>query len=110
MTLAQFVVRCDLYLEPDIITDLYRQGLVVVDRPTFLGFWDVIVEPGTWDHILSKWKISAVYDPLYWYLHKFICTCITARGKSCEWCTTTDLFFFYYLLYRRPCALVQGLA
>ncbi|KAJ0802164.1 hypothetical protein HanPI659440_Chr03g0126051 [Helianthus annuus] len=39
-----------------------------------------------------------------------LATSITGRGYSREWCTSTDLFFFYCLLYRRPCALAHGLA
>ncbi|KAM0071752.1 hypothetical protein Hdeb2414_s0001g00028831 [Helianthus debilis subsp. tardiflorus] len=37
-------------------------------------------------------------------------TSITARGHSCEWCTSTDVFFFYCLLYRRQCALAHDLS
>ncbi|KAF5761842.1 hypothetical protein HanXRQr2_Chr16g0769791 [Helianthus annuus] len=44
------------------------------------------------------------------YLHHLLATSISARGYSREWCTTTDLFFLYCLLYRRPCALAHGLA
>ncbi|KAJ0548507.1 hypothetical protein HanRHA438_Chr08g0368481 [Helianthus annuus] len=33
------------------------------------------------------------------YLHRLICTSITTRGKSREWCTSTNLFFLCCLLY-----------
>ncbi|KAM0039903.1 hypothetical protein Hdeb2414_s0012g00387431 [Helianthus debilis subsp. tardiflorus] len=48
--------------------------------------------------------------PLYRYLHRILSTSITARGHSREWCTSTDLLFFYCLLYMRPCVLAHGLA
>ncbi|MFS7936116.1 hypothetical protein Hanom_Chr05g00411651 [Helianthus anomalus] len=39
MTLAQFAVRCGLYLQEEIDTHVYTQGLVVVDKPTLLECW-----------------------------------------------------------------------
>ncbi|KAL9997781.1 hypothetical protein Hdeb2414_s0598g00922111 [Helianthus debilis subsp. tardiflorus] len=42
-------------------------------------------------------------------MHHMLATSIAACGYSREWCTTTDLFSFYCLLYRMPCALAHGL-
>ncbi|MFS7920531.1 hypothetical protein Hanom_Chr03g00225951 [Helianthus anomalus] len=44
------------------------------------------------------------------YLHSLIASSITTRGKSREWCMSGDLFFFYFLLYKRSCTLAHGLA
>ncbi|MFS7967516.1 hypothetical protein Hanom_Chr09g00786621 [Helianthus anomalus] len=44
------------------------------------------------------------------YFHKMISTSIIARNKSREWCTSSDLFFLYCLLYKRLCALAHVLA
>ncbi|MFS7901531.1 hypothetical protein Hanom_Chr01g00000771 [Helianthus anomalus] len=38
MTLVEFVVHCGVYLQADIGTYIYTRGLVVVDKPTLLGF------------------------------------------------------------------------
>ncbi|KAJ0942032.1 hypothetical protein HanPSC8_Chr03g0087101 [Helianthus annuus] len=43
-------------------------------------------------------------------MHHMFATSIAGHGYSREWCTSTDLFFLYCLLYRRPCALAHGLA
>ncbi|MFS7983510.1 hypothetical protein Hanom_Chr11g00975331 [Helianthus anomalus] len=80
--------------------------MVVVDKPTLLGFWDVVVEKDTWDHTLSKGRVSAIID----LLRRLVASSITACGKSREWCTSRDLFFFYWLLYKRSCALAHRLA
>ncbi|MFS7951752.1 hypothetical protein Hanom_Chr07g00598821 [Helianthus anomalus] len=104
MTRAQFAVHCGLYMKEEIETDVYTAGLVVVDRPTLLGFWQVIAGPNTWEHDKSKGRVSFISDPLYRYMHHMLATSIAARGYSREWCTGTNLFFFYSLLYRRPCA------
>ncbi|MFS7978287.1 hypothetical protein Hanom_Chr10g00913751 [Helianthus anomalus] len=63
----------------------------------------------TWDHLLSMGRVSAIVDPLHMYLRRPTSTSTTARGKSREWCTSGDLFFFYYLLYKRLCAPAHGL-
>ncbi|MFS7928096.1 hypothetical protein Hanom_Chr04g00316841 [Helianthus anomalus] len=44
MSLAEFAVHRGLYTEAEIATDLYTQGLIMVDKPTLLGFWVVIAE------------------------------------------------------------------
>ncbi|MFS7935969.1 hypothetical protein Hanom_Chr05g00409821 [Helianthus anomalus] len=44
------------------------------------------------------------------YFLKMLSTSVTARNKSREWCTSSDLFFLYCLFYKRPCALAHGLA
>ncbi|MFS7903455.1 hypothetical protein Hanom_Chr01g00024261 [Helianthus anomalus] len=74
--------------------------MVVVDKPTLQGFWDVVVEKDTWDHELSKGRVSTILDLLHRYLHRLITSYITIRGKSKEWCTCEDLFFFYCFLYK----------
>ncbi|KAF5821536.1 hypothetical protein HanXRQr2_Chr01g0015171 [Helianthus annuus] len=84
--------------------------MVVVDKPKLLGFWDVVAEKDTWDHELSKGRVSTIVDPLHRYLHRLIASSITTRGKSKEWCTCEDLFFFYCFVYKRSCALVHSLA
>ncbi|KAM0051315.1 hypothetical protein Hdeb2414_s0007g00235091 [Helianthus debilis subsp. tardiflorus] len=43
--------------------------MVVVDKPTLLGFWDVVAEKDTWNHELSKGMVSTIVDPLHRYLH-----------------------------------------
>ncbi|MFS7903573.1 hypothetical protein Hanom_Chr01g00025671 [Helianthus anomalus] len=65
MMLAQFAVHNGLYLQEEIDTDVYTQGLVVVDRPTLLWFCRVVAGVGTWEHDKSKGRISHVDDPLY---------------------------------------------
>ncbi|KAM0055397.1 hypothetical protein Hdeb2414_s0006g00205591 [Helianthus debilis subsp. tardiflorus] len=110
MTLAEFAVRCGLYMQEEIETEIYTAGLVVVEKPTLVGFWQVIAGENHWEHEKSKGRVSFVRDPLYRYLHHLLATSISACGYSREWCTTTDLFFLYCLLYRRPCALAHGLA
>ncbi|XP_022008406.1 uncharacterized protein LOC110907783 [Helianthus annuus] len=110
MTLAEFAVHCGLYMQEEIETEIYTAGLVVVEKPTLVGFWQVIAGADHWEHEKSKGRVSFVRDPLYRYLHHLLATSISARGYSREWCTTTDLFFLYCLLYRRPCALAHGLA
>ncbi|KAJ0820744.1 hypothetical protein HanPSC8_Chr16g0711651 [Helianthus annuus] len=94
----------------EIETEVYTTGLVVVDRPTLLGFWQVIAGANHWEHDKSKGRVSFIRDPLYRYMHHMLATSIAARGYNREWCTSTDLFFFYCLLYRRPCTLAYGLA
>ncbi|XP_035838170.1 uncharacterized protein LOC118485808 [Helianthus annuus] len=108
MSLAQFAVHSGLYTEAEIATDLYTKGLVMIDKPTLLGFWDLIADIRHWDHHQSKGRSTLIEDPLFRYLHKMISTSITARNKSREWCTSGDLFFLYCLLYKRPCALAYG--
>ncbi|MFS7988576.1 hypothetical protein Hanom_Chr11g01036491 [Helianthus anomalus] len=49
MTLAQFAVHCDLYLQDEIETDVYMSGLAVVDRPTLSWFWRVVAATDTWE-------------------------------------------------------------
>ncbi|MFS7969089.1 hypothetical protein Hanom_Chr09g00805061 [Helianthus anomalus] len=44
MSLADFAVHSGLYTEAEIATDLYTTGLVMVDKPTLLGFWAVIAD------------------------------------------------------------------
>ncbi|XP_035836908.1 uncharacterized protein LOC118484905 [Helianthus annuus] len=110
MTLAEFAVHCGLYMQEEIETEIYTAGLVVVEKPTLVGFWQVIAGADHWEHEKSKGRVSFVRDPLYRYLHHLLATSISARGYSRGWCTTTDLFFLYCLLYRRPCALAHGLA
>ncbi|KAF5761333.1 hypothetical protein HanXRQr2_Chr16g0763881 [Helianthus annuus] len=110
MTLAEFAVHCGLYMQGEIETEIYIAGLVVVAKPILVGFWQVIAGENHWEHDKSKGRVSFVRDPLYRYLQHLLATSISARGYSREWCTTTDLFFLYCLLYRRPCALAHGLA
>ncbi|MFS8026115.1 hypothetical protein Hanom_Chr16g01483151 [Helianthus anomalus] len=95
MTLAEFAIHSGLYLQDEIATDVYTQS------------WEVVLEADTWEHARAKGRISHVDDPLYRYL---ISTSMAAHGHSCLWCTSTDVFFFYCLLYRRSCALAYGLA
>ncbi|KAF5759506.1 hypothetical protein HanXRQr2_Chr16g0742081 [Helianthus annuus] len=97
-------------MQGEIETEVYTAGLVVVDRPTLLGFWQVIAGANHWEHDKSKGRVSFIRDPLYRYMHHMLATSIAARGYNREWCTSTDLFFFYCLLYRRPCTLAYGLA
>ncbi|KAJ0821388.1 hypothetical protein HanPSC8_Chr16g0719611 [Helianthus annuus] len=110
VSLAEFAVHSGLYTEAEIATDLYTTGLIMVDKPTLLGFWAQIADIRHWDHRQSKERVTLIKDPLFRYLHKMISTSITARNKSREWCTSGDLFFLYCLLYKRPCALAYGLA
>ncbi|KAJ0804223.1 hypothetical protein HanPI659440_Chr02g0035641 [Helianthus annuus] len=102
--------RVRRFIPEEIETEIYTAGLVVVEKPTLVGFWQVIAGADHWEHEKSKGRVSFVRDPLYRYLHHLLATSISARGYSREWCTTTDLFFLYCLLYRRPCALAHGLA
>ncbi|KAM0064476.1 hypothetical protein Hdeb2414_s0003g00103391 [Helianthus debilis subsp. tardiflorus] len=102
--------RVRRFIPGEIETEIYTAGLVVVEKPTLVGFWQVIAGADHWEHDKSKGRVSFVKDPLYRYLHHLLATSISARGYSREWCTTTDLFFLYCLLYRRPCALAHGLA
>ncbi|MFS7982104.1 hypothetical protein Hanom_Chr10g00958811 [Helianthus anomalus] len=78
----------------------------MVDKPTLLGFWGVIAENESRDHVNSKGRVSCIIGPLY----RLIASSITARGKSRQWFTSGDLFLLYCLLYKRPCALAHGLA
>ncbi|KAJ0736213.1 hypothetical protein HanPI659440_Chr11g0441021 [Helianthus annuus] len=94
----------------EIETEIYTAGLVVVEKPILVGFWQVIAGADHWEHDKSKGRVSFVRDPLYRYLHHLLATSISARGYSRECCTTTDLFFLYCLLYRRSCALAHGLS
>ncbi|KAJ0851365.1 hypothetical protein HanPSC8_Chr13g0591361 [Helianthus annuus] len=110
MTLAEFAVHCGLYMQEEIENEIYTAGLVVVEKPILVGFWQVIAGADHWEHDKSKGRVSFVRDPLYRYLHHLLAISISARGYSREWCTTTYLFFVYCLLYRRPCALAHGLA
>ncbi|MFS7950132.1 hypothetical protein Hanom_Chr07g00579781 [Helianthus anomalus] len=87
MTQAKFEVHCGLYLQTEIDTD-------------------VVVGADTWEHVRAKGRISHVANPLY----RLISTSIAARDHRREWCTSTDVFFFYRLLYKRPCAPAHGLA
>ncbi|MFS7981289.1 hypothetical protein Hanom_Chr10g00949231 [Helianthus anomalus] len=84
--------------------------LASVWRSMTLAEFVVVAGADTWEHDKAKGRISHVADPLYRYLHKMLWTSITARDHSCEWYTSTDVFFFYCLLYRRPCTLTHGLA
>ncbi|MFS7981294.1 hypothetical protein Hanom_Chr10g00949281 [Helianthus anomalus] len=68
MTLAEFAVHRGLYFQEEIATDVYTQGLVVVDRPTVLGFWQVVAGADTWEHDKATRRISHVADPLYRYV------------------------------------------
>ncbi|KAJ0672329.1 hypothetical protein HanOQP8_Chr13g0496071 [Helianthus annuus] len=38
MTLAEFAVHCGLYMQGEIETEIYTAGLVVVEKPTLVGF------------------------------------------------------------------------
>ncbi|MFS7934911.1 hypothetical protein Hanom_Chr05g00397221 [Helianthus anomalus] len=110
MMLAEFAFHSGLYLQEEIAMDVYTNGLVVVDRSTLLGFWQVVAGAGTWEHNKAKGRISHVDDPLYRYLHRIVSTSIKARDHIREWFMTTEVFLFYCLLYRRSCALAHGLA
>ncbi|KAM0021274.1 hypothetical protein Hdeb2414_s0024g00649081 [Helianthus debilis subsp. tardiflorus] len=94
----------------EIVMDVYTNGIVVVDRSTLLGFWQVAAGASTWVYDKAKGRISHVDDPLYRYLHRMVSTSIKAHGYSREWFMSTDVFLFYCLLYRRPCALAHDLA
>ncbi|MFS7947916.1 hypothetical protein Hanom_Chr06g00553771 [Helianthus anomalus] len=50
MRLADFAVHSGLYLQEEIATNVYTEGLVVVDRPTLLGFSEVVAGADTWEH------------------------------------------------------------
>ncbi|MFS7951424.1 hypothetical protein Hanom_Chr07g00595011 [Helianthus anomalus] len=88
MTLAKFPVHNDLYMHVEIAIDVYTQRLVVVDRPTLLGFWEVVARADTWKHPKDKGRISHADDPLYRYLHWMLYTSITTRSHNREWCTS----------------------
>uniref|UniRef100_A0A251TGX3 Uncharacterized protein n=1 Tax=Helianthus annuus TaxID=4232 RepID=A0A251TGX3_HELAN len=89
----------------EIATDIYMQGLIVVDRPTLLRFCKMVAGAGTWEHDKAKESMLMAHCR-----GTMISTSITARGHNREWCTSIDVFFFYCLLYRRSCALAHGLA
>ncbi|MFS7928632.1 hypothetical protein Hanom_Chr04g00323031 [Helianthus anomalus] len=61
---------------------LYTQGLVVVNSPTLLGFWQVVAGADTWEHDKAKGGISHVDDPLYSYQHRMLSTSIMACGHN----------------------------
>ncbi|MFS8022711.1 hypothetical protein Hanom_Chr16g01442711 [Helianthus anomalus] len=94
MTLAEFAVHCGLYMQGEIETEVYTAGLVVVDRPTLLGFWQVIVGANHWEHDKSNGRVSFIRDPLYRYMHHMLATSIVVRDYNREWL----------------CALAYGLA
>ncbi|MFS7964638.1 hypothetical protein Hanom_Chr08g00752691 [Helianthus anomalus] len=66
-SLSDFATHSGLYQEAEIATDLYTQGLVVVYKPTLLGFWAVIADTETWDHVNSKGRVSTILDPIHRY-------------------------------------------
>ncbi|KAJ0934298.1 hypothetical protein HanRHA438_Chr03g0105841 [Helianthus annuus] len=68
MSLAQFAVHSGLYTEAEIATDLYTKGLVMIDKPTLLGFWDLIADIRQWDHYQSKGRSTLIEDPLFRYV------------------------------------------
>ncbi|KAF5808922.1 hypothetical protein HanXRQr2_Chr04g0151031 [Helianthus annuus] len=68
MSLAEFAVHSGLYTEVEIATDLYTKGLVIVDKPTLLGFWALIADIGQWDHQQSKQRVTTIKDPLFRYV------------------------------------------
>ncbi|KAJ0848566.1 hypothetical protein HanPSC8_Chr13g0558991 [Helianthus annuus] len=68
MTLAEFAVRSGLYMQEEIETEIYTAGLVVVEKPTLVGFWQVIAGADHWEHDKSKGRVSFVSDPLYRYV------------------------------------------
>ncbi|KAM0014628.1 hypothetical protein Hdeb2414_s0034g00725951 [Helianthus debilis subsp. tardiflorus] len=96
MTLVDFAVHCVLYMQEEIETEIYTAGLVVVDRPTLLGFWQVIAGANHWEHEKSKGRVSFIRDPLYRFMNHMLATSIAARGLQ--------------PLVVRPCALAHGLA
>ncbi|KAJ0598956.1 hypothetical protein HanHA89_Chr04g0171371 [Helianthus annuus] len=49
----------------EIETEIYTAGLVVVEKPTLVGFWQVIAGADHWEHEKSKGRVSFVRDPLY---------------------------------------------
>ncbi|KAF5784345.1 hypothetical protein HanXRQr2_Chr11g0518451 [Helianthus annuus] len=65
MTLAEFAVHCGLYMQEEIETEIYTAGLVVVEKPILVGFWQVIAGADHWEHDKSKGRVSFVRDPLY---------------------------------------------
>ncbi|XP_035838274.1 uncharacterized protein LOC118485879 [Helianthus annuus] len=65
MSLAQFAVHSGLYTEAEIATDLYTKGLVMIDKPTLLEFWDLIADIRHWDHHQSKGRSTLIEDPLF---------------------------------------------
>ncbi|MFS7980738.1 hypothetical protein Hanom_Chr10g00942811 [Helianthus anomalus] len=110
MMLAEFLVHSGLYMQEEIATAVYTQGLVVVDRHTLLGFWQVVAGADTWEYVKTKGRNSHVDDPLYRYIHRMLSTSITTLDHNHEWCTSTDLVSSYRFLYMRSCALAHGLA
>ncbi|KAJ0959195.1 hypothetical protein HanPSC8_Chr00c327g0807741 [Helianthus annuus] len=55
-------------MQEEIETEIYTAGLVVVEKPTFVGFWQVIAGADHWEHEKSKGRVSFVRDPLYRYV------------------------------------------
>ncbi|MFS7976865.1 putative NPH3 domain-containing protein [Helianthus anomalus] len=51
----------DVYIKEEIATDVYTQGLVVVDRPTLLGFCTMVAGEGTWDHDKAKESMLMIH-------------------------------------------------
>ncbi|KAJ0805609.1 hypothetical protein HanPI659440_Chr02g0080211 [Helianthus annuus] len=44
---------------------LCKQGLVMADKPTLLGFLAVIADIRHWDHVSSKGRVTLIHDPLF---------------------------------------------
>ncbi|MFS8011053.1 hypothetical protein Hanom_Chr14g01304321 [Helianthus anomalus] len=73
---------------------------------SFFALWPTL-GPGPFG---KKARISASPDPLVRYMHRYIPTSISVRGKSLEWVTKVDMFFLYCLYTGTPCALHRCLA
>ncbi|KAI3827583.1 hypothetical protein L1987_01661 [Smallanthus sonchifolius] len=107
LTLHQWAVTTSLYYERETVNPLYTEAFTKVDREDLLVFWGIIGN-GPW--LRTKGRVSAIRDPLYRYLHRFIMTYIAPRRKSREWCIERDLFFLIFLLTGRQCSLATCLA
>ncbi|KAM0012949.1 hypothetical protein Hdeb2414_s0046g00746731 [Helianthus debilis subsp. tardiflorus] len=102
--------QCRSRTQEEFETEIYTAGLVVVENPILVGFWQVIAGADHWEHDKSKGRCRLFGTHCTGICTILLATSISARGYSREWCTTTDLFFLYCLLYRRSCALAHGLA
>ena len=105
--LQEFAVRSGLYLQAEIGTAIYTEGITKLDRQTLVSFWRAIAV----SHFgKSQTKASNIRDPLYIYLHRAIATSISPRTSSREKVNQSDLFFLYCLLLGRTCDLAKSLA
>ncbi|KAK1410094.1 hypothetical protein QVD17_36627 [Tagetes erecta] len=107
MTLREFAVRSGLYMEEELDTPLYTEGIRTLPRETLVSFWEVIAST----HFgVCNAKAASIIDPLHRYLGRIIASSISARGCGKDKVNMSDLFFMYCLFLRRPCALATCLA